>query len=145
MRRLLPDEEFSEAAGVLEMISKTPEELMLYNARLKFQRDEFARLEQSRLEVEHAHLAAQQARLAAQQAHLEAQQARLEAQQAHLEAQQAHLDGEARGISLGRIRVFEELLGLQPSTPAELAGYDDTQLLQLAEQLQHQLRTRSEP
>ena len=131
VRRLLPDEEFSEAAGVLEMISKTPEELMLYNARLKFQRDEFARLEQSRLEVEHAHLAAQQARL--------------EAQQAHLEAQQAHLDGEARGISLGRIRVFEELLGLQPSTPAELAGYDDTQLLQLAEQLQHQLRTRSEP
>lgn len=36
IRRLFPDEEIAEAAGVLEMISQTPEQLMLYNARLKF-------------------------------------------------------------------------------------------------------------
>ena len=40
VRSLFPDEEFSEAAGVLEMISRTPEQLMAYSARLKFQRDE---------------------------------------------------------------------------------------------------------
>ena len=48
--RLFPDEEIAEAAGVLEMISQTPEQLMLYNARLKFQRDEVARILQARLE-----------------------------------------------------------------------------------------------
>ena len=41
---IFPDEEFAEAAGVLEMISQTPEQLTFYNARLKFQRDEAARL-----------------------------------------------------------------------------------------------------
>lgn len=34
------------------MISKTPEQLMAYNARLKFQRDEAARMEQATLEGE---------------------------------------------------------------------------------------------
>ena len=48
IRRLFPDEEIAEAAGVLEMISQTPEQLMLYNARLKFQRDEEARLQKAR-------------------------------------------------------------------------------------------------
>ena len=52
VRSLFPDEEFSEAAGVLEMISRTPEQLMAYNARLKFQRDEVARILQARLEGE---------------------------------------------------------------------------------------------
>lgn len=52
IRRLLPDQEFSEAAGVLEMTSKNPEQLMVYNARLKFQHDEAARIEQARLEGE---------------------------------------------------------------------------------------------
>jgi predicted transposase/invertase (TIGR01784 family) len=50
VRRLFPDQEFSEAAGVLEMISRTPEQLMAYNARLKFQRDEVAKILQARLE-----------------------------------------------------------------------------------------------
>ncbi len=50
--RLFPDQEFSEAAGVLEMISQTPEQLLAYNARLKFQRDEAARMEQATLEGE---------------------------------------------------------------------------------------------
>ena len=49
---LFPDQEFSEAAGVLEMISKTPEQLMADNARLKFQRDEAARMEQAALDGE---------------------------------------------------------------------------------------------
>ncbi len=40
----LVDQEFAQATGVLEMIAKTPSERALYEARLKFQRDERARL-----------------------------------------------------------------------------------------------------
>jgi predicted transposase/invertase (TIGR01784 family) len=52
VRTLFPDVEISEAAGVLEMISQSPEQLMLYNARLKLQRDEVARILRARLEGE---------------------------------------------------------------------------------------------
>jgi predicted transposase/invertase (TIGR01784 family) len=50
IKRLFPAEEFAEAAGILDMIAQTPEELMEYNARLKFQRDESARLQRARIE-----------------------------------------------------------------------------------------------
>ncbi len=95
---LFPDEEFAEAAGVLEMISQTPEQLTFYNARLKFQRDQEASLAQ------------------------------------------ATLEGEARG----RITILQELLGLRPSTAEELAGYDASQLNNMADELQHQLRSRGQ-
>lgn len=110
IRRLFPDEEIAEAAGVLEMISQTPEQLMLYNARLKFQRDEEARLQKAR--------------------------------------QDGIREGEARGrqegFLAGRIVLLQELLGIRPSTAEELVGYNDTQLHNMAEQLQHQLRSRGE-
>lgn len=50
VRRIFPDVEFSEAAGGLEMISNTPEQQMIYDARLKFQTDEATRLELAREE-----------------------------------------------------------------------------------------------
>ena len=43
IKRLLPDEVFSEAASVLDVVAKTPDQKRLYEARLKFQRDEAAR------------------------------------------------------------------------------------------------------
>ena len=52
IRHLFPDEEIIEAAGVLEMISQTPEQRLLYNARLKFQRDEEAKVLKARQEGE---------------------------------------------------------------------------------------------
>ena len=42
--------EFVEAAGVLEMINQTPEQLQEYRARMKFQMDEIARFDYARLE-----------------------------------------------------------------------------------------------
>jgi len=45
IRRLLPEPEFEEALEVLEMITRTPEQQLLYNSRLKFQRDAAARLD----------------------------------------------------------------------------------------------------
>jgi flagellar biosynthesis/type III secretory pathway protein FliH len=49
MRRL-GDPIFAEAIGVLEMIAKTPRDRQLYEARVKMQRDEKARLEAAILE-----------------------------------------------------------------------------------------------
>ncbi|MFN9046970.1 MAG: hypothetical protein ACK5YC_02490, partial [Planctomyces sp.] len=40
----MPQKEFTEAAKVLDMIAQTPEQLQEYNARLKAQRDEEARI-----------------------------------------------------------------------------------------------------
>lgn len=114
IRRLFPDEEIAEAAGVLEMISQTPEQLMLYNARLKFQRDEEARLQKAREDG------------------IREGEARGETR------------GRQEGFLAGRIVLLQELLGIRPSTAEELVGYNDTQLHDMAEQLQHQLRSRGE-
>ncbi len=48
----LPDPVFAEAAGVLEMNAKNPDERRLYNERLKLERDERARNLQTREEGE---------------------------------------------------------------------------------------------
>ena len=44
----LGDDAFAEAAGVLEMIARSPKERELYEARLKMQRDERSRLDAAR-------------------------------------------------------------------------------------------------
>lgn len=46
--RLFPDKEIAEAAGMPELISQTPEQSLLYNARLKFEPDEKSRLLEAR-------------------------------------------------------------------------------------------------
>lgn len=43
VQRLFPDRVFQEAFGVLEMISQTPEQMLLYNARLEHRNGEEAR------------------------------------------------------------------------------------------------------
>lgn len=52
IEELFAEPEFAEAAGVLEMINKTPEQLEEYSARLKLRLDEAARLEYARNEGE---------------------------------------------------------------------------------------------
>ena len=100
------------------MPSQTPEQLTFYNARLKFQRDEAARLAHATLEGE----------------------ARGEARG----RQEGRQEGEARGRQLGRITILQELLGLRLSTAEEMEGCDEAQLNNMAEELQHQLRSRGQ-
>ena len=57
LRRLLPEPEFHDALGVLEMISRTPDTRELYEARLKAKLDEEARLDHARTEGEQMGLA----------------------------------------------------------------------------------------
>ena len=90
------------------MISQTPEQRLLYNARLKFQRDEEARV--------------------------------LKAREDGL--REGRQEGRQEGFLAGRIVVLQELLGIDRSTDEELAGYNETQLNDPAEQLQRELRAR---
>ena len=114
VKRLFPNEEFAEAAGVLEMISKTPEQQMQYDARLKFQRDEAARLEYARDEGLQKGL------------------------------QEGEAKGRQEGVLLGRIETLQELLGLSQPTGEELSTYDLSQLTAVAKQLQQQLSRGSQ-
>jgi hypothetical protein len=145
--RLLPDPEFVEAAKVLNMIAQTPEQLILYNARLKAQRDESGRLLQARLEGEQAAQAAfaelqaafaetQAATAEAQAAAAEAQAATAEAQAATAEAQAAAAQAQARGILIGQISLLQKLLKKPISTAHDLATCDDATLSRMADELQ---------
>jgi hypothetical protein len=152
--RLLPDPEFVEAAKVLNMIAQTPEQLILYNARLKAQRDESGRLLQARLEGEQAAQAAfaelqaafaetqaataeaQAAAAEAQAATAEAQAATAEAQAAAAEAQTAAAQAQARGILIGQISLLQKLLKKPISTAHDLATCDDATLSRMADELQ---------
>ena len=116
IKRLFPDPEFSEAAEVLEMIAKTPEQRQRYDARLKFQRDEAAR----------GALACDEAR----------DEGRIEGLREGIEK------GVELGELFGRITTLQGLLGLAPSTRDELSAYEGVQLNEMAEALQLQLRTR---
>ncbi len=51
IRDLFPDPEFVEAAGVLEVIKNTPEQMDNYISRLKYQLDEVSRMESVRIEA----------------------------------------------------------------------------------------------
>ena len=138
--RLLPDPEFVEAAKVLNMIAQTPEQLILYNARLKAQRDESGRLLQARLEGEQAAQAAfaelQAAFAETQAAFAEAQAATAEAQAATAEAQAAAAQAQARGILIGQISLLQKLLKKPISTAHDLATCDDATLSRMADELQ---------
>ena len=114
VKRLFPDPVFTEAAGVLEMVSKSPEQRHQYDARVKFQRDEAARLEQARNEgIEQG-------------------------------IEQGIERGRREGELLGQIKLLQQLVGIAVPTPVELLSFNEVQLSELAEQMKRQLRTRGE-
>ena len=138
--RLFPDAEISEAAGVLEMISRTPEQLMQYHARVKFMRDAFARMLQARLEGE------EKGRQEGEEKGRQEGEARGRQEGEAIGRQEGvkkgRQEGEARGLQIGRITLLQELLGLNPSSAEEFGGLEASQLNAMADQLQQQLRDR---
>ena len=92
------------------MISQTPEQRVLYDARLKFQRDEEARLRKAREDG----------------------------------IQEGEARGRQEGVIVGRVLLLQQLLGLPQSTMDEFAGCDASQLAEMEEQLQRQLRVRGQ-
>ena len=99
------------------MISRTEEQMLVYLARLKQQRDEEARTVQAMV----------QARL----------EGRLEGEAA------GEARGETRGQLRGQIGVMQKLLGQRVWTPEEFAACDLAQLTVIAEELEQQLSSRN--
>ena len=122
VRDIFPDTEFSEAAGVLEMISKSPEQKMVYESRLKFQRDEAARLDLAREE------ALREGRV----------EGRVEG------FREGEAKGVARGELLGQIKLLKQLLNVAEPDANDLLDYDQAQLSEVVEDLQRRLRIRGD-
>ena len=109
----LSDGAFREAAGVLEMISQTPRERELYEARLKMERDEAARLLGAR------------------------EEGREEGRE------QGREEGERIGKLIGVIQTLQQLLGLEVSLSDHLRCQSAEDLSKLVETLQSRLRDRN--
>jgi hypothetical protein len=120
----MPQKEFTEAAKVLDMIAQTPEQLQEYNARLKAQRDEEARI------------------ILGRQQGLEIGEARgIEIGEARgIEIGEAR--GIRRGLLQGQIVLLQQLLRLPVSTDEQLAAFDLDQLNHMLAELQQQVVRR---
>ena len=120
IRQRLGSSIFDEALGVLDMISKTPEQRRYYNARLKWELDENTR-----------RAAEEAARAACHAEGLAEGEARGEAR------------GEAKGVAIGKaqlVRVLQELLGLQESEELELLKLTVAELDAMIVTLRNQFR-----
>ena len=128
LAELLRDPPYREAIGVLEMISRSPEDLQYYEDRLKFLRDERGKL-----------LAAEQEGLLKGR-----EEGREKGREEGLEKglQKGLEKGREEGKLAGKIQMLQELLGDTPTTDAEFKNCDiDALTAQLAE-LQRRLRAR---
>ena len=112
----LADIEFSEATGVLEMIAQSPLEREMYEARLKFERDQLWRLRAAKNEGIAEGIAKGIA--------------------------EGRAEGIERGEYSGQIRLLQNLLGLPESQSSELATLSIEQLRSLFTQLQAQVHAR---
>ncbi|MFO1043036.1 MAG: Rpn family recombination-promoting nuclease/putative transposase [Planctomycetaceae bacterium] len=120
IKDLFPDPEFVEAAGVLEVIKNTPEQMDNYISRLKYQLDEVSRMESVRIE-----------------ALMEGEtKGRTEGRM------EGRVEGRVEGELIGRIESFQEILGISEPTHDELCGYDMPKLTALCDQLRLQIRSR---
>lgn len=115
LQEALPAPEFVEAAEILNMIKQTPEELHKYRARMKLLIDEAARQREIR---------ESEARIAS---------ALQQGEETGL------VKGRQEGELLGRIKVLQELLGLETPTAETLAKYDLARLTALAQRLQKKI------
>ena len=126
---IFPEAEFSEAAGILNMISQSPEQRQLYEARKKFQFDEAARMEgalnQGREEGLNEGL--KQGR----------EQGRAEGRE------EGRARGRAEGALLGQIILLQEQMGVAEFNQNELTNFSEAQLSEVAEEFKRRLRNRS--
>ncbi|HAV31141.1 MAG TPA: hypothetical protein DCX79_03970, partial [Planctomycetaceae bacterium] len=111
------------AAGVLEMIARTPSQLLEYNARLKAHRDEEARI------------------LHAQQQGIERGIEIGEARGIEIGEQRGESRGIRRGMLHGQILQLQQLLGQAVLTEEQLAACDIDQLNHLLADLQQRFNS----
>jgi len=116
----LIDEEYREAARILEMISKSPDDRQFYEARMKFLHDEEARL------------------IAAHE------EGRKEGMERGMEQglEQGMEQGAAKGSVAGKIQVLQSLLGDYESLLSDLLQLGNDELSAMLLELQERLRSR---
>jgi len=135
----LVDDEFLEAAGVLEMISKSPEDRYYYEARMKFLRDEATRLKAA----QEAAKAAEDAIKAAEDAAKAAEDAAKVAEAAVDDArEEGREQGKQLGILAGKIQLLQELLDEEVSSENDLLQRSSDELSNMIVELQQRLRNR---
>ena len=117
IREAFGEAESVEAAGVLEMINQTPEQLEEYRARMKFQMDETARLDYARQEG---------------------------IQEGEKTGLQRGREEGRQGELLGQIGILQSILGLSQPSREELVTWGLSRLEDLARQLQQQLSRRGQ-
>ncbi|MFM9115078.1 MAG: hypothetical protein ACKOU6_02830, partial [Planctomycetota bacterium] len=128
LHQLLPEPEFHEALGVLEMITHTPETRELYEARLKAQLDEEARLYDARTEGLTQGL---------MQGRNEGRAEGL-TQGLTLGLTQGLTQGRVEGKLIGKIQVLEGLLGVTHTDPSLLESWNEAQLEAKCKELEQQ-------
>jgi flagellar biosynthesis/type III secretory pathway protein FliH len=112
LKRSQNGSEYSKATGIVEMISRTPEERRTHDSRLRARRDYLSDIEF----------------------------ARQDGLQKGLE--RGLEQGLEQGEQIGKIRLLQQLLGEPVSAEADLVGTELTQLRHMAEELQIRLSDR---
>jgi flagellar biosynthesis/type III secretory pathway protein FliH len=136
----LADPVFAEATGVLEMISKDPLERVLYEFRLKAERDEIARREQAIRDGQEQGLAEGLAE-GREKGLSEGRQKGLA--EGLAEGRQKGLaEGRDEGELVGRVKVLQSLSGITPATSEELLRLGKPALMAMEQELQARLRDR---
>ncbi|QDV54261.1 flagellar assembly protein H [Rosistilla oblonga] len=139
LAELLDDPVYREALGVLDMISKSPEELDLYEARLKMWRDEQARMEAAQIEGLERGIE----RGIEQGRELGIEQGReLGIEQGREQGIQQGRDlGLARGKILGRLQLLASMLDMPE--PASWGSMSEEELNRVEAELREQLSRRN--
>ncbi len=115
LRELLPAAPFQKAIGVMEMISRTPEQRQIYDARMKALRDYKSVLEGAKIQARQEGL------------------------------QEGRQEGRQEGQRIGQIQLLQQLLNDPVSDESELAGIPLEILNDMVQQLQVRLTQRSDP
>jgi len=136
LARMLGDPEYGEAVGILQMISKTPEDRQFYEARMKFLNDQEARIIAARGKGH-------------EEGHKEGreegrEQGREEGREEGREQgrEQGREEGREEGLLAGKIQLLQQLLGDDEMSLKDFSGRSQTELASMLTQLQERLRNR---
>ena len=140
LQAFLPEREFLEAFGVLEMITRSPQEQLAYDARLKFLRDETTKLESARLEGERIGLARGMERGLEQGLEKGLEQG---LRRGLTKGREEGLEqGKEIGSLVGKIQLLEQLLNLPSSDEQSLLQLEPAALAERLGELQRKIKLR---
>ena len=130
----------------MEVIKQSPDDLLIYEARLKRQRDESTAIQVALMEgkalgrAEGEQIGQLRGRAEGEQIG----QLRGRAEGEQIGQVRGEQIGQVRGEQIGQIRLLEQILGLRQSPTEELATLSTDQLAATVENLRRRLETRNQ-